>query len=77
MTLCELEKPGKDQIQELLAFIGGLFKKAQLSWSTSENKGVTIYQIFEKLHYLLLDEQSVRVFSDPRNFLFVFAPLAF
>ena len=65
------------QEHEPLAFLGSAFSGAELNWSTFEQEAYAIFQTFEKLDYLLLDEQEVHVFTDHRNLLFIFAPLAF
>lgn len=40
-----------------------------------EQEGYAIFQTFDKVDYLLLNEQPVHVFTDHRNLLFVFALL--
>ena len=73
----QLSLPMDRQKHEPLAFLGGAFKGAQLNWSTFEQEAFAIFQTFEKVDYLLMDEQPVHVFTDHRNLLFVFAPYAF
>ena len=60
----------EDQVHELLAFIGSAFTGAQLGWSTFEEEAYAIFQTFEKVDYLFLNEQSVHVYTDHRNLLF-------
>lgn len=64
------------QNHEPLGFVGGEFTKHELNWSTYEKEGFAIFRTFEKLDYLMLGEQSVHVFTDHRNLLYVFAPCA-
>ena len=72
----ELKKPYEEQRHEPLAFLGGAFRDAELNWSTFEREGFAIFQTFEKLDYLFLDDHPVHIFTDHRNLLFTFAPLA-
>lgn len=72
----QLALPVEKQAHEPLAFLGSAFKDAQLNWSTFEQEGYAIFQTFDKVDYLFLNEQPVHVFTDHRNLLFVFAPLA-
>lgn len=66
----------EEQIHEPLAFLGAAFKDAQLNWSTFEPEGHAIFQTLEKVDYLFMNGDPVHVFSDHRNLMFVFAPLA-
>ena len=63
-------------MHEPLAFLGSQFKKAELNWTMFEKEGFAIFQSFDKLDYLLMSGRPAHVFTDHRNFLFVFAPLA-
>ena len=72
----QLLLPVQDQLHEPLAFLGSSFNDAQRNWSTFEQEGYAIFQVFEKVDYLLLTERPVHVFTDHRNLFFVFAPLA-
>ena len=72
----ELNKPPQDQKHEPLAFLGSQFKKAELNWTMFEKEGFSIFQVFEKMDYLLMSGRPVHIFTDHRNLLFVFAPLA-
>ena len=79
MTQCspeELDKLSPDQLHEPLAFLGSQFKKAELNWTMFEKEGFAIFQSFDKLDYLLTSGRQAHVFTDHRNLLFVFAPLA-
>jgi len=72
----ELMKLALDQSHEPLAFLGGAFRGPQERWSTPEKEGFAIYQVFERLDYLLLPERDTRIFTDHLNLLFIFNPLA-
>lgn len=76
ITSDQLKLPLKDQRHQPLAFLGAAFKGAQLGWSTFEKEAFAVFSTFEKLDYMLLGHTSVRVFTDHRNLLFVFAPLS-
>ena len=79
MTQCspeELDKLPPDQRHEPLAFLGSQFKKAELNWNMFEKEGSAIFQSFDELDYLLMSGRPANVFTDHRNLLFVFAPLA-
>eukprot|EP00171_Calliarthron_tuberculosum_P020891 IDg20891t1 len=72
----ELAKSIEKQVHEPLAFLGSGFRGPQLHWTTFEQEGFAIFQVFLKLDYILLGHEHVHVFTDHRNLLFVFAPLA-
>ena len=63
-------------MDEPLAFLGSQFKKAELNWTMFEKEGFSMFQSFDKLDYLLMSGRPGHVFTDHRNLLFVFAPLA-
>lgn len=71
----DLKKPKDDQVHEPLAFLGCEFQGSAKNWTTFEKEGFAIFQVFEKLNYLMMSEQPVHVFTDHRNLHFVFAPL--
>ena len=75
-TKDELTKPSAEQRHMPLAFLGAEFKGSSLNWSTFEKEAFAIFQSFAKLDYMLLGHGLVHVFTDHRNLLFVFAPLA-
>ena len=77
VSAAHMRLPREKQEHEPLAFLGGAFKGAELNWSTFEQEAFAIFQTFEKVDYLLMGEQEVHVFTDHRNLLFIFAPLAF
>lgn len=72
----QLDLPLEEQQHEPLAFLGSEFKNAKLGCSTFEKEGYAIFQTFEKLDYLLLGAQPAHVYTDHRNLMFSFAPLA-
>ena len=72
----DLSKPFEDQQHEPLAFLGSAFSGAQLHWSTFEKEAFAIFQTFERMDYLLQSQRRTHIFTDHRNLLFVFAPLA-
>ena len=73
----ELSKPIEEQQHEPLAFLGAAFKGAEKNWSMYEKEGFAIFQVFDKMDYLFFGDNPTHVFTDHRNLLFVFAPLAF
>eukprot|EP00171_Calliarthron_tuberculosum_P002686 IDg2686t1 len=75
-TTKDLLKPFEEQRHEPLAFLGSEFKGAQLHWTTFEKEAFAIYQTFERMDYLLLGQKRTHIFTDHRNLLFIFAPLA-
>lgn len=73
------EQLGREPVQQEhqpLAFIGGQFSGAQLNWTTYEKEAYAIVKVFDKMDYALWGTANVHVFTDHRNLLFVFAPLA-
>ena len=72
----ELYKPIVDQRHEPLAFLSGAFSDRETHWTTYERKAYAVVQAFRKLDYILLCEDSTRIFTDHRNLLFVFNPVA-
>lgn len=72
----ELQKPASEQRHEPLAFLGSAFRGAQVHWSTFEREAFAIFPTFERMDYMLMSNNPTHVFTDHRNLLFVFAPLA-
>ena len=72
----DMQKPIEEQNHEPLAFLGSAFKDAEKNWSTFEQEGFAIYQDFKQSDYLFYHDHPVHVFTDHRNLLFLFAPLA-
>ena len=65
-----------EQKHDPLAFSGAAFEKGELNWTMFEKEGFAIFDAFDKLDYLLMSARPAHVFTDRRNLLFVFAPLA-
>lgn len=72
----QLSKPFGQQVHEPLAFLGSSFKGSELNWSTFEKEAFAIFKTFEKMDFLFQCQRRTHVFTDHRNLLFVFAPLA-
>lgn len=72
----QLQKKIGEQHHEPMAFLGGRFAGAQRNWSTYEKEGYDIVQTFGRLDYLFWGAMQTHVFTDHRNLLYVFAPLA-
>lgn len=72
----ELRKETSEQRHEPLAFLGGQFTGSQQNWTTYEKEAFSIVKVFDKLDFVLWGNNDVHVFTDHRNLLFVFAPLA-
>ena len=79
VTQCEeeeLEKEIENQKHEPLAFLGSAFGVTQRRWTTFEKEGFAIFQAFNKIDYMLTCQKECHVYTDHRNLLFIFAPLA-
>lgn len=72
----ELEKPIHEQCHKPLAFLSGTFSEREEHWSTYEREAFAIVQAFRRLDYLLSCDSTTRVFTDHRNLLFAFNPVA-
>lgn len=72
----QLSMDTSKQKHEPLAFIGGQFSGPQNNWTTYEKEAFAIVKVFDKLDFVLWGRNQVHVFTDHRNLLFVFAPLA-
>ena len=72
----ELSKPSVDQKHEPLAFLSGTFSEREEHWSTYEREAFAVVQAFKKLDYLLTCDSTTRIFTDHRNLLFTFNPIA-
>ena len=75
-TEAQLKLPLGEQQHDPIAILGSEFKKAQSDWTTFEKEGYAIFQTFMKMDYLLQAQKQTHVYTDHRNLLFVFAPLA-
>ena len=72
----QLKRAVTEQKHEPLGFLAGELKNSSANWTTFEKEGYAIVQAFGKMDYLLMGAPNVRVFTDHRNLLFVYAPLA-
>lgn len=72
----ELEKNTEHQMHRPLAFFSAEFTGHQKNWSTFEKEAYAIYMSFKKLDYILGASSKTHVYTDHRNLLFVFNPLA-
>ena len=72
----ELDIDAEKQRREPLAFLGAAFKGSEARRTTFENEAFAIYQVLKKLYYMLLAEGNIHLYTDHRNLLFVFNPLA-
>lgn len=72
----ETGKQVQDQKHEPLAFLGDHFSGAQENWTTCEMESFAIVKEFERMDYILWGPNPVRIFTDHKNLLYVFAPLA-
>lgn len=72
----ELKKPIHEQQHQPLAFLSGAFTETEAHWTTYEREAFAIVQAFRKLDYLLACDLTTRVFTDHRNLLFIFNPIA-
>lgn len=70
----ELNKATSEQNHEPLAFLGGEFTGSSRHWTTYEKEGFAIFNVFQRLDYMMLGNQKVHIFIDHRNLLFVYAP---
>lgn len=71
-----LGKPIEQQPHEPLAFLGSKFNKAQKNWTTYEKEAYAVVQTFDRLDYLFWGSGQNHVFTNHKNLLYVFAPLA-
>ncbi|GMF57038.1 unnamed protein product [Phytophthora fragariaefolia] len=66
--------PVTGQAHQMLICRGGLFKGAQVNWSTVEQEAYPIVWACGDLAYLLEREQGVRIYCDHANLIKIFAP---
>ena len=72
----DLDVDLRDQRHEPLAFFGAAFKGSKERWKTYEKEAYAIYEVFKKMDYTSLAEDDIHLYTDHRNLLFVFNPLA-
>lgn len=63
-------------MHESLAFLMSACTGSQFALSDFEQETFAIYQTFEKLEYLFLNQQPINLQTDRRNIMFVLAPLS-
>ncbi|MEN9639683.1 MAG: hypothetical protein RLZZ262_1552, partial [Bacteroidota bacterium] len=63
-----------NQNPEPLAFLSGVFKKAQLNWSTPEKEAFALVESVEKLRHYLVRSQGFIILTDHRNLIFSYKP---
>lgn len=59
-----------------MAFLGGTFSGTQRNWALYKNEAYATVQKFARMNYLFWNLQPVHFFTDHKNILYVFAPLA-
>lgn len=72
----KLSKPATEQALQPVAFFSGIFSKREENWSTYEREAFAVVQAFRKIDYLLACDPAIRAFTDHRNLLFTFNPIA-
>lgn len=72
----ELSKSPLAQIHEPLSFLSGTFADREAHWSTYEREAFTVVHAFKTLDYLLTCDATTWLFTDHRNILFAFNPVA-
>jgi RNase H-like domain found in reverse transcriptase/Integrase zinc binding domain len=71
----DLDLPVAEQHHQPLAFSSGAFKGAELRWGTPEKEGYALVQTVLTFDYLLLRNESFRIFTDHRNLVYIYNPL--
>lgn len=59
-----LERHITDRIHQPLSFLAGRFCGSKESWTPLQREAFAIYEVFNKLEYLLIVEHNARVFTD-------------
>ena len=72
----ELSRPTIEQVHQPLAFLSGTFSDREGHWSTYEREAFAVVQAFRKLDFLLACDPTTCIFTDHRNLLFTFNPIA-
>ncbi|KAH9150968.1 hypothetical protein AeRB84_006310 [Aphanomyces euteiches] len=72
----DLELPLEEQRHEPLAFLSGSFTGSSCRWPTIEKEAFAVVEACKRLEYLLLREEDFRSFTDHRNLIYIFNPLA-
>ena len=66
--------PIQNQKHQLLASMGGLFRGSQLQWTVLEKEMYPLARACDRLEWLLLRPQGVKVYCDHRNLVLLFVP---
>ena len=72
----DVRVPAAEQRHAPLAFFGGAFTQREAAWSTFEQEGYAIVAIFKKVPFTIESAARVLLFTDHRNLLFAYSPLA-
>jgi RNase H-like domain found in reverse transcriptase len=72
----QLDLPMEEQDHQLLAFVSGEFKGAQLRWTVPEKEGFANVDTVTKLDYLLLGRDEFSILSDHLNITYIYNPLS-
>lgn len=72
----QLTKPVTTQPHEPIAFIAGKLTGSQQNWTIYEKELYAVAQTFDRMDNVFWGWLPVHVFTDHRNLLYVFAPLA-
>jgi RNase H-like domain found in reverse transcriptase len=67
----QLDLPMEEQDHQLLAFLLGEFKGAQLRWTVPEKEGFAIVDTVTKVDYLLLSHDEISILSDHLNLTYI------
>jgi RNase H-like domain found in reverse transcriptase/Integrase zinc binding domain len=72
----DLDLPVAEQQHQPLAFSSGAFKGAELRRGTPEKEGYALVQTVLTFDYLMLRNESFRIFTDHRNLVYIYNPLS-
>jgi RNase H-like domain found in reverse transcriptase len=72
----QLDLPMDEQDHQLLAFVSGEFKGAQLRWTVPEMEGFAIVDTVTKMDCLLLSHDEFSILSDHLNITYIYNPLS-
>jgi hypothetical protein len=72
----DVDKPILEKDHMPIAFLSGKFSSSQVKWSTIEKEAFPIFAM-QKLWYLLLTCRGFQIFTEHRNFVFVFKVVPF
>lgn len=72
----DLAKPFVDQRHAPLCFLSGQFTNAELRWATIEKEAYATMATVERMNWLLATTDGFDLFTDHKNLIFLFDPLA-